>query len=77
MRLGGRIQAAIEVLQDIEARGRPVSLALKDWGNAHRFAGSGDRNAIGIGNECLPILGARDVPMRFIGIEAGSEQAGS
>lgn len=47
MRLGGRIQAAIEVLQDIEARGRPVSLALKDWGNSHRFAGSGDRNAIG------------------------------
>ena len=47
MRLGGRIQAAIEVLQDIEARGRPVSLALKDWGNNHRFAGSGDRNAIG------------------------------
>ncbi len=47
MRLGGRIQAAIEVLQDIEARSRPVSVALKDWGNAHRFAGSGDRNAIG------------------------------
>ena len=47
MRLGGRIQAAIEVLQDIEARGRPVSLALKEWGNSHRFAGSGDRNAIG------------------------------
>lgn len=47
MRLGGRIQAAIEVLQDIEARGRPVSLALKEWGNNHRFAGSGDRNAIG------------------------------
>lgn len=47
MRLGGRIQAAIEVLQDMEARNRPVSVALKDWGNAHRFAGSGDRNAIG------------------------------
>ena len=47
MRLGGRIQAAIEVLQDIEAHNRPVSVALKDWGNAHRFAGSGDRNAIG------------------------------
>lgn len=47
MRLGGRIQAAIEVLQDIEARNRPVSVALRDWGNNHRFAGSGDRNAIG------------------------------
>lgn len=47
MRLGGRIQAAIEVLADMEERNRPVSLSLKDWGNAHRFAGSGDRNAIG------------------------------
>ncbi|MEM5502133.1 MULTISPECIES: RsmB/NOP family class I SAM-dependent RNA methyltransferase [Ahrensia] len=47
MRLGGRIQAAIEVLQDMESRNRPVSVALKDWGNNHRFAGSGDRNAIG------------------------------
>ncbi|MBP0615886.1 RsmB/NOP family class I SAM-dependent RNA methyltransferase [Jiella mangrovi] len=47
MRLGGRLAAAIEVLQDIEARRRPVADALKDWGLAHRFAGSGDRGAIG------------------------------
>jgi 16S rRNA (cytosine967-C5)-methyltransferase len=39
--------AAIEVLADIEARKRPVADALKDWGLAHRFAGSGDRAAIG------------------------------
>jgi len=47
MRLGGRAQAAIEVLSDIEQRKRPVSEALKAWGLDHRFAGSGDRAAIG------------------------------
>ncbi|MFT4002373.1 MAG: RsmB/NOP family class I SAM-dependent RNA methyltransferase [Rhizobium sp.] len=47
MRLGGRLQGAIEVLADIEARKRPVADALKDWGLSHRFAGSGDRAAIG------------------------------
>ena len=47
MRDGGRIQAAIEVLTDIETRHRPVGDALKDWGLSHRFAGSGDRTAIG------------------------------
>lgn len=46
MRLGGRLQAAIEVLSDIETRHRPVPEALKDWGLSHRFAGSGDRAAI-------------------------------
>jgi 16S rRNA (cytosine967-C5)-methyltransferase len=38
--------AAIEVLADIEARRRPAADAMKDWGLAHRFAGSGDRAAI-------------------------------
>jgi len=47
MRLGGRVSAAIEVLQDIEQRRRPAADALKDWGLAHRFAGSSDRAAIG------------------------------
>jgi 16S rRNA (cytosine967-C5)-methyltransferase len=41
-----RISAAIDVLADIEARRRPAGDALKDWGLAHRFAGSGDRAAI-------------------------------
>jgi 16S rRNA (cytosine967-C5)-methyltransferase len=41
-----RISAAIEVLADIEARRRPATDALKDWGLSHRFAGSGDRAAI-------------------------------
>ncbi|MCW4115928.1 RsmB/NOP family class I SAM-dependent RNA methyltransferase [Aurantimonas sp. MSK8Z-1] len=47
MRLGGRISAAIDVLTDIDTRHRPVADALKDWGLSHRFAGSGDRAAIG------------------------------
>jgi 16S rRNA (cytosine967-C5)-methyltransferase len=44
---GARLSAAIEVLADIEGRRRPAADALKDWGLAHRFAGSGDRAAIG------------------------------
>jgi 16S rRNA (cytosine967-C5)-methyltransferase len=41
-----RLSAAIEVFADIEARRRPAADVLKDWGLAHRFAGSGDRAAI-------------------------------
>ena len=47
MRLPGRIAAAIEILADIETRKRPVSEALKAWGLNNRFAGAGDRAAIG------------------------------
>ncbi len=47
MRLPGRIAAAIAVLTDVENRKRPVSEALKAWGINNRFAGAGDRAAIG------------------------------
>src|SRR5690606_22381875 len=47
MRLPGRLTAAIEVLADVEQRKRPVSEALKAWGLNNRFAGAGDRAAIG------------------------------
>ncbi|PTW60521.1 16S rRNA (cytosine967-C5)-methyltransferase [Breoghania corrubedonensis] len=47
MKDGGRLAAAIEVIEDIENRRRPVQEALKDWGTSHRFAGSGDRTVIG------------------------------
>ena len=47
MRLAGRAAAAIDVLAEIFERHRPASEALKDWGKAHRFAGSTDRHAIG------------------------------
>ncbi len=46
MNPAARVSAAIEVLSDIETRRRPASDAMKDWGLAHRFAGSGDRAAI-------------------------------
>ncbi|HEV7346264.1 MAG TPA: RsmB/NOP family class I SAM-dependent RNA methyltransferase [Devosia sp.] len=47
MRLPGRLNAAIAVLTDVETRRRPVSEALKAWGLNNRFAGAGDRAAIG------------------------------
>jgi 16S rRNA (cytosine967-C5)-methyltransferase len=47
MRPGGRLQAAIEIIEDIERRHRPAADALRDWGLSHRFAGSADRAAIG------------------------------
>jgi 16S rRNA (cytosine967-C5)-methyltransferase len=47
MRNAGRVAAAIEVLTDVFTQHRPASEALKDWGKAHRFAGSTDRHAIG------------------------------
>lgn len=47
MKDGGRIVSAIDVLSDVERTRRPVHDVLKDWGVAHRFAGSKDRGAIG------------------------------
>jgi 16S rRNA (cytosine967-C5)-methyltransferase len=41
-----RLSAAIEIIATIEAQRIPAGQALKEWGTAHRFAGSGDRAAI-------------------------------
>ena len=41
-----RLSAAIEVIAAIDTQRVPAANALKDWGVAHRFAGSGDRAAI-------------------------------
>ena len=41
-----RLAAAIEVFANLESERRPAGDALKSWGLAHRFAGSGDRAAI-------------------------------
>src|SRR5437667_8061718 len=41
-----RLSAAIEIIETIEAQRAPAAKVLKDWGTAHRFAGSGDRAAI-------------------------------
>ena len=47
MKPGARMHAAVEILDEILNRHRPAALVLQDWGKSHRFAGSGDRNAIG------------------------------
>lgn len=43
MRDAGRLAAAIDVLTQIEDRHRPVRMALKNWGEAARYAGAKDR----------------------------------
>lgn len=47
MKPGARLAAAVEILDDMSAHHRTAQLALADWGKSHRFAGSGDRAAIG------------------------------
>ncbi len=47
MRPGALIRSGVEVYTEIVERHRPAAVALADWGKAHRFAGSGDRAAIG------------------------------
>src|SRR6476620_11011959 len=47
MRIGAQIKAAVDVLDEVLNRHRPAAVALADWGKSHRFAGSGDRAAIG------------------------------
>jgi 16S rRNA (cytosine967-C5)-methyltransferase len=47
VKIAGRVQAAIEILHEVLTRHRPAAEALKDWGKAHRFAGSSDRHTIG------------------------------
>jgi 16S rRNA (cytosine967-C5)-methyltransferase len=43
VRDGGRIAAAIEVLDDMEAGHRPARIALKRWSDGARYAGAKDR----------------------------------
>jgi 16S rRNA (cytosine967-C5)-methyltransferase len=47
MQPGAHIKSAVEVLEEVLERHRPVASALSDWGKSHRFAGSGDRATIG------------------------------
>src|ERR1700719_1688644 len=41
-----RLSAAIELIEAIDSQRVPAAKALKEWGTAHRYAGSGDRAAI-------------------------------
>ncbi len=47
MQIGARMAAGAQVLEEILVRHLPAAMALSDWGRKHRFAGSGDRSAIG------------------------------
>src|SRR6202035_4485273 len=40
------LSAAIELIDTIDTQRVPAAKALKEWGTAHRYAGSGDRAAI-------------------------------
>ncbi|HEY2481221.1 MAG TPA: RsmB/NOP family class I SAM-dependent RNA methyltransferase, partial [Caulobacteraceae bacterium] len=46
MRDGGRLAAAIAVLDDMAERHRPARLALKSWGEGARYAGAKDRASV-------------------------------
>jgi 16S rRNA (cytosine967-C5)-methyltransferase len=41
-----RLSAAIELIETIDASACRPQRRLKEWGTAHRYAGSGDRAAI-------------------------------
>jgi 16S rRNA (cytosine967-C5)-methyltransferase len=41
-----RLSAAIELIETIDVQRVPAAKALKEWGTAHRYAGSGDRAAV-------------------------------
>lgn len=69
MRAGAHIKAAIDVLGEITLHHRPASAALADWGKSHRFAGAGDRSAIG--NLVFDALRRR----RSLAARMGSEDA--
>ena len=43
MRDGGKLAAAIEVLQDVIERRQPIKTAVRDWGKKARYAGAKDR----------------------------------
>ena len=43
---GARLQAAIDILQEIDESRLPADEILRSWGRANRYAGSGDRSSI-------------------------------
>jgi 16S rRNA (cytosine967-C5)-methyltransferase len=43
---GARLQAVIDILDEMERTVKPVERHLREWGRTHRFAGSKDRAAI-------------------------------
>ena len=68
MKLGGRLSASIQVLDDVLNRRQPVKLAVRDWGKRARYAGAKDRawvsglvlDALRRKNSLAHIMGADD-----------------
>ncbi len=57
MRISGRLSAAIEILEDFNARRVPLKTAIADWGRTNRYAGAKDR--AWISGLCLDVLRRR------------------
>lgn len=75
MRTGGRISAAIAVLDDVLRRHQPVKVAVRDWGKRARYAGAGDRawvsglvlDALRRRNSLAHLMGADDARALVLG----------
>jgi 16S rRNA (cytosine967-C5)-methyltransferase len=68
-----RLSAAIGILESLQDQKRPLANALKDWGQANRYAGSGDRN--GVGNLVHDSLRVKASSAWALGIRDGSDPA--
>ena len=64
-----RLAASIEILDAWLARPEPVDGLLRNWGHAHRFAGSKDRAAIG--DRVYAVLRAKSLLAARTGEESG------
>lgn len=69
MRLSGRLAAAIEILEDFDARRVPLKTAIADWSRSNRYAGAKDR--AWISGLCLDALRRR----RSLAAAMGSDTA--
>lgn len=68
MRLSGKISAAIEILEDFNARRVPLKTAIADWGRNNRYAGAKDR--AWISGLCLDVLRKRNTLAKAMGEDA-------
>lgn len=73
MRDGGRIAAAIQVLEDIDQRHKPVRQALKTWSDGARYAGSKDR--AWVSGLALDVLRRRESLAHLMGADTNRARA--
>lgn len=71
---GARLAAAIDILGSVLSRRRAADVATTEWARANRFAGSGDRRAVGARvyavlrrrNECADAMAGHDDPRALV-----------